>query len=151
MANAESSSRCASGASGALAAIAGRATMRTFRAFASPVPDNNKPNARVVAERGTFSVTSMCLGPVVVPLIPWSMPLSSSSTVVPLSARNHTDADVRTSRVSMSAEMRTRRPASVSAGMRAPRDPKPVATGTVDRSDSVAPALVMGEPSAVMA
>jgi hypothetical protein len=50
----------------------------------------------------------------------------------------------------MSAEMRTRRPASVSTGLEVLRDPKPLAVAVVDRNDNVAPAALIGEPSAVI-
>ena len=124
--------------------------IRTFRAVASPVPDSSNPNTSVVAEFGTNSVTSMCLDAVVVPRMPWSNPLSRASIVPALSTRSHTDADVETSRVSISAEMRTRRPASVSTDILEAAVPEPLTVADVERNDSVAPAAVVGEPSAVM-
>ena len=78
------------------------------------------------------------------------MPLSRTSIFPPLSARSHSDADVETSLASMSAEIRTRRPASVSTRIVAFSDAKSLTVEVVDRNDSVAPAAVVGEPSAVM-
>jgi hypothetical protein len=67
-----------------------------------------------------------------------------------LSARSQTDADVETSFVSMSADIRTRRPANVSAGIDPDKDPKALAIVVADLSDSDAPGTSSGAPSAVM-
>ena len=49
-----------------------------------------------------------------------------------------------------SAEIRTRRPASVSAPTAAVADPKPLIVEVVERKASVAPPALIGEPSDVL-